>query len=67
MRLQNSVLLAFLIIFLSSLVSASYSHEMCTEIYGNGTRIFSLATGSPGELGILRALGENFTQEMDDD
>ncbi|MDP8235714.1 MAG: substrate-binding domain-containing protein [Candidatus Erginobacter occultus] len=32
----------------------------CTETYGEGTEIFSLATGSPGELGLLRALAESF-------
>lgn len=30
------------------------------ETYGNGERAFALATGSPGELGLLKALGEAF-------
>jgi tungstate transport system substrate-binding protein len=31
-----------------------------TEVYGQGSRTFSLATGSPGELGLLKELGERF-------
>jgi len=32
--------------------------------YGQGPEKFSLATGSPGELGLLKALGEAFSEEM---
>jgi tungstate transport system substrate-binding protein len=39
---------------------AQYS---CTEIYGSGDRIFSVATGSPGELGLLKVLGEAFARK----
>jgi tungstate transport system substrate-binding protein len=28
--------------------------------YGNGTQVFKLATGSPGELGLLQVLGDAF-------
>ncbi|WP_243310023.1 substrate-binding domain-containing protein [Fundidesulfovibrio agrisoli] len=31
-----------------------------TETYGSGPKVFSLATGSPGELGLLKQLGEAF-------
>lgn len=34
-------------------------------IYGGGPNRFSLATGSPGELGLLKALGESFGKEAD--
>ena len=33
--------------------------------YGGGPNRFSLATGSPGELGLLKALGEAFGKEAD--
>jgi tungstate transport system substrate-binding protein len=33
--------------------------------YGGGSNRFSLATGSPGELGLLKALGEAFSKEAD--
>lgn len=32
-------------------------------VYGQGNRSFSLATGSPGELGLLQALGEAFDKK----
>lgn len=32
-------------------------------IYGQGNRSFTLATGSPGELGLLQALGEVFDKK----
>jgi tungstate transport system substrate-binding protein len=32
-------------------------------IYGQGTKSFKLATGSPGELGLLQALGEAFDKK----
>lgn len=37
----------------------------CTESYGTGSHVFSLATGSPGELGLLKALAEAFLPEHD--
>ncbi len=37
----------------------------CTESYGTGSHVFSLATGSPGELGLLKALTEAFLPEHD--
>jgi tungstate transport system substrate-binding protein len=46
------------------LVSASIAADDCTEVYGSGPHKFSLATGSPGELGLLKALGEAFSKEF---
>jgi tungstate transport system substrate-binding protein len=51
-------------IVVALVVSVSYSQEKCTEVYGSGPNKFSLATGSPGELGLLKVLGEAFGQEM---
>jgi tungstate transport system substrate-binding protein len=47
------------------LVAASSGHTQtaCTESYGKGPNMFSLATGSPGELGLLKALGESFAKK----
>ncbi len=39
-------------------VSASFAADSVT--YGSGPKMFSLATGSPGELGLLKVLGEAF-------
>jgi tungstate transport system substrate-binding protein len=36
--------------------------DACTATYGNGTNRFSLATGSPGELGLLKVLAEEFAK-----
>lgn len=36
--------------------------DQCTESYGSGPHQFRLATGSPGELGLLKVLAETFGQ-----
>jgi tungstate transport system substrate-binding protein len=46
-------------------VSVSFAQEKCDAVYGSGANKFSLATGSPGELGILKVLGETFAKEND--
>ncbi|MDD5154607.1 MAG: substrate-binding domain-containing protein [Desulfovibrionales bacterium] len=48
-----------------SLSSVAFSGEKCTAVYGSGPNSFSLATGSPGELGLLRVLAESFSKEVD--
>jgi tungstate transport system substrate-binding protein len=49
--------LAASVILLASVASAA---EKCDGLYGGGPEKFSLATGSPGELGLLEALGQAF-------
>lgn len=39
--------------------------EKCDAVYGSGNNVFSLATGSPGELGMLKVIGEAFAQTAD--
>lgn len=41
------------------------AEESQPEIYGNGSQRFSLATGSPGELGLLKLLAETFAAKAD--
>jgi tungstate transport system substrate-binding protein len=65
MRKRKVLLFMFFAVALTSLPLMSHADEKCTEIYGSGSNKFSLATGSPGELGLLRALGEIFGKEMD--
>ena len=43
--------------------SMACAQPSCTESYGTGSNKFSLATGSPGELGLLKVLGEQFAQK----
>lgn len=41
--------------------SSAFAQELKIQAsYGEGDNVFSLATGSPGELGLLRVLGETF-------
>ncbi len=44
------------------LVMPVAAQEKVAGAYGQGTEVFSLATGSPGELGLLKVLGEAFSQ-----
>ena len=64
MRLLRSSLSTLLVFVFAGVASLSYAQEKCTEVYGNGPNKFSLATGSPGELGILKVLGDAFSKEM---
>ena len=41
-------------------VSLAPGEDKCQGLYGKGPNRFSLATGSPGELGLLKALAEAF-------
>lgn len=57
----------FVILFCTFLVHASISlslaEEKCTGLYGSGPEKFSLATGSPGELGLLKVWGDAFSSK----
>jgi tungstate transport system substrate-binding protein len=44
-------------------VSVCSAQPACTESYGAGPNQFRLATGSPGELGLLKVLGEEFAKK----
>jgi len=55
-----SIVLMFLMI--ASGISAE-ADEKCDGTYGRGPNRFSLATGSPGELGLLKVLAENFDKD----
>jgi tungstate transport system substrate-binding protein len=48
---------------LALMVSLSGADDKCDAVYGNGKNRFSLATGSPGELGILMIIAEAFAKE----
>ncbi len=45
------------------LTSLGNAQPACMESYGTGPNKFSLATGSPGELGLLKVLGEEFAKK----
>ena len=48
-----------------TLGAASTVRAQCDETYGKGRETFSVATGSPGELGLLKALAEAFGKRND--
>jgi tungstate transport system substrate-binding protein len=58
-------------IFFTGLLSLAGLHNAMAQtaplkpeaIYGQGNKSFKLATGSPGELGLLQALGEAFDKK----
>ena len=65
---KNNLIIALtLLMFLAlgGVLSISYGQDKCTEVYGNGPNKFSLATGSPGELGLLKILAETFSNETE--
>jgi tungstate transport system substrate-binding protein len=63
-RLFISALLTSLLIGLGMQTSLAQSNPPKVEAtYGQGSKSFKLATGSPGELGLLQALGEAFDKK----
>jgi tungstate transport system substrate-binding protein len=61
---SKSVLLALAGLFAFwMLASQGFAQLACTESYGTGPNQFRLATGSPGELGLLKVLGEEFAKK----
>ena len=65
MKIRTVFLFTLFIVALAAGATISFGQEQCTEVYGSSPNKFSLATGSPGELGLLRVLGETFSKEMD--
>ena len=58
----------FLKLFVTTALGCSFSIHAADETgatYGSGKNQFSLATGSPGELGLLKLLGEEFGRRAD--
>jgi tungstate transport system substrate-binding protein len=56
--------LAVVAITLVLLAMPDVAQEKVGGVFGQGPEVFTLATGSPGELGLLKALGEAFCQEQ---
>lgn len=59
-RLIKGGLLAAILLMLIS--GVSYANG-CKETYGDGDVTFKLATGSPGELGLLKELAQTFNEK----
>lgn len=48
------------VLTLLAIPSLGLAQATVTQAYGSGPNVFTLATGSPGELGLLKLLGEAF-------
>lgn len=57
------VILVFTFYLLS--ISLALAADGCNAVYGDGSHQFKLATGSPGELGLLEVLAEAFNKNHD--
>ncbi len=62
--MRRKIIFSIMWLALVGFVTTSMAQDQYAAVYGNGSNAFSLATGSPGELGLLKVLGETFaTQE----
>lgn len=62
MRIKG-LLSLFAVIALVMLGTLCYAGDQPAAVYGSGGNQFSLATGSPGELGLLKVLAEAFGKQ----
>ena len=62
MTTRKMVVFAVLAVCFLAVSGIAFADDPCTELYGDSARQFSLATGSPGELGLLKELAEAFNK-----
>jgi tungstate transport system substrate-binding protein len=62
---HNTIKKQWLLLILLSLAMGTSiaSGNECTETYGNSSEIMKLATGSTGELGLLKVLAAEFNKK----
>ncbi len=63
MKIRYSLLV--LVAFVLTFCALALAGEEYAGVYGEGSHKFSLATGSPGELGLVQALAEVYTPKTD--
>ena len=64
MRIKKNMLKGILITtIILSFATVSVAGDDCKALYGNGPHKFTLATGSPGELGLLKELAGVFNKK----
>ena len=61
--ISRKVCILVSLFFYLYLTSIGAAEQNCEGLYGEGPNTFSLATGSPGELGILKVIGEAFAKQ----
>jgi len=59
-NLMKGILMFITLLFVATFAVAG---DDCKAVYGNGPDKFTLATGSPGELGLLEELTTNFNKK----
>jgi tungstate transport system substrate-binding protein len=64
-RRKRFLSLAALLLFLFITSLPCLAQPKVVATYGQGPNVFSLATGSPGELGLLEQLGNAFAKKAD--
>ena len=64
-RLTRLGILGFVPVLILALASMALAGEDCTQVYSQGSKQLILATGSPGELGLLKVLSEEFLKGRD--
>ncbi len=62
MRIRRSILYPLTLALLLLLASGTYAKKECKAVYGESDSVLSLATGSPGELGLVKMLAEAFNK-----
>ncbi len=62
---SKGLCLVFAMMALLLLGTSTYAEDKPAAVYGTGSSQFSLATGSPGELGLLQVLAETFGRQDD--
>jgi len=60
--MKRSVAYACSVVVLSALLVAQ-AEEKCQAVYGHGPNRLTVATGSPGELGLLKVIAEAFAAQ----
>ncbi len=63
MNTVKNLLMVMAVLSLSA--TSSIAEQKCEAVYGSGPNNFVVATGSPGELGILKVLGDTFAADND--
>lgn len=63
--MHRKIFFPVLWIAILAFLSTATAGDQYAAVYGSGKNSFSLATGSPGELGLLKVLGEAFAKEED--
>ena len=58
MNMRKNLLMVLAVMALVLLGTSSFAGDKPEAVYGGGANQFSLATGSPGELGLLKVLGD---------